>query len=87
MSESKKKKNRRDPPKFDLQTQKKRLHLDLDLLLESVLGNGLEGLLDVDGLLGRGFKVSKVHGIAKGIINTNTGYMSGQFAEKIVLGS
>lgn len=35
------------------------LHLDLDLLLESILGNSLESLLDVDGLLGGSLKVTR----------------------------
>lgn len=44
-----------------------RSQLRLGLLGEGVLGDGLEGLLDVDGLLGRGLKVGNVAlGLAPG---------------------
>ena len=43
------------------------LHVVLGLLGEGVLGNGLEGLLNVDVLLGRGLKVGDVAlGLAPG---------------------
>jgi len=45
----------RDLDQTSSQQEKKKnhnLHLDIDLVLQSVLGNGLESLLNIDGFLG-----------------------------------
>jgi len=45
---------------YDLAEYLADLQLDLSLLLQSVLGNRLESLLDIDGFLGGGLKVRDV---------------------------